>query len=124
DLDLEHEVEFVTGDAVLDVAVLDHAEEARDLGFDAEFFAQFANERGFHPLTGFDVAARQEEPGPGALPYDQELSVTADDGAGEELGGGVAHEVSFVPARGFSWNLPAQKRSEEHTAELQSRFDL
>src|SRR5699024_11921064 len=85
------------------VSVFDPPEDGRDRGFDGAFFAQFANERGLHPLTGFDVAARQEEPGPGALSHDQEPSVAADDGAGEELGGGDAHEVSFVSVGALGW---------------------
>src|SRR5699024_12281302 len=96
----------------------DHAEVARVLGLESAFFARFANERGRHPLTGFDVAARQEEPGPGALSHDQEPSGAADDGAGQELGGGDAHEVSFVSVgalgwwgvdAGFSWKLSLKK---------------
>lgn len=88
---LEDEVDFVVGHAVLDVAVFDSPDEARDLGVGAEFFGEFAHEGDFHPLTRFDVAAGQKRPGLGALTHQEKLTVAADDGPGDDLGGRGAH---------------------------------
>lgn len=92
DGDVEDKVDFVVGGSVFDVAVLDCANEACDLGFGAEFFAKLADQSHFHPLARFDVAAGQERPGFGALTHEEELTVTADDSPGDNLGGRGAHK--------------------------------
>lgn len=91
DGDVEDKVEFVVGHAVFDVAVLDSTDEARHVGTGAKFFGEFADEGSFHPLAGFDVAAGQERPGLGALTDEEKLTVAADDGPGDDLGGRGAH---------------------------------
>ena len=60
DGDLEHEVEFVVGDIVFDVAVLNNADEPGDLGVGTEFFGDIEDEGCFHALTRLDVPAGQK----------------------------------------------------------------
>lgn len=97
DGDLGNQIDLVMSGAVLGVAVLDHA-EACDLGFGSEFFVQLADQGGFYPLAGFDVAAGQERPRLAVLARHEELAIAADDSASDDLGGGshIENCMEFV----------------------------
>lgn len=57
---LEHKVELVVGDVVLDVAVFDDADESGDLGIGTKFLGDLANQRHLDTLAGLDVSAGQK----------------------------------------------------------------
>lgn len=60
DGDLEHKTEFVVGDVVFDVAVLNNADEPGDLGAGAKIFGNLADEGYLNALTRLDVPAGQK----------------------------------------------------------------
>jgi hypothetical protein len=59
DGDLEHEVEFVVGAVIVEVAVLNDADEPIDPGFSSKFFGKLADEGDLNVLARLDVAAGQ-----------------------------------------------------------------